>query len=60
MNITTGPLSSTLAACPTEALELHQTNFLKALELARTFEVAGGRLDLLREGQTYAVTFVTG
>jgi hypothetical protein len=53
-------LSSTLAACPTEELELQQTNFLNALELASTFEVAGGRLDLLREGQTYAVTFVTG
>ena len=60
VSITIGPLSSTLAACPTEELELQQTNFLKALELARTFEVAGGRLDLLREGQTYAVTFVTG
>lgn len=59
-NVTIGPLSSTLAACPTEELELQQTNFLNALELARTFEVAGGRLDLLREGQTYAVTFVTG
>jgi heat shock protein HslJ len=60
MNITIGPLSSTIAACPTEELELQQTNFLNALELASTFEVAGGRLDLLREGQTYAVTFVTG
>jgi heat shock protein HslJ len=60
VNITIGPLSSTLAACPTEVLELQQTNFLKALELAGTFEVAGGWLDLLREGQTYAVTFVTG
>jgi heat shock protein HslJ len=59
-NITIGPLASTLAACPTPELDTQETNYLAALELARTFQVAGDRLDLFREGDTYAVSFVSG
>jgi heat shock protein HslJ len=59
-NITIGPLSSTLAACPTEELQQQEANFLAALQLAKTFVVAADRLDLLREGDTYAVSFESG
>jgi META domain len=59
-NITIGPLASTLAACPTPQLDTQETNYLAALELARTFQVAGDRLDLFREGDTHAVSFVSG
>ena len=59
-NITIGPLSSTLAACPTPELDKQQTDYLAALELARTFQVTGDRLDLFREGDTYAVSYVSG
>lgn len=60
VNINIGPLSSTLAACETAELEQQHTNYLDALELARTFEVVGDRLDLFREGRTYAVSLVSG
>jgi heat shock protein HslJ len=59
-NITIGPLATTLAACPTPELDRQQANYLAALDLARTFEVAGGQLTLFREGHTIAVSYVTG
>ena len=55
--ITIGPLASTRAACPTEELQQQETDFLAALGLATTFRVTGNRLDLLRPGDTIAVTF---
>jgi putative lipoprotein len=55
-NITIGPLASTRAACPDEELQQQETDFLAALELATTFQVTGDRLDLFREGGTYAAT----
>jgi heat shock protein HslJ len=58
-DITIGPLASTLAACPTEELTTQETNYLNALQLAKTFEVAGSRLDLFREGNTYAVSYTS-
>jgi heat shock protein HslJ len=57
--ITIGPLASTLAACPTPELDTQETNYLDALRLAKTFDVAGDRLDLFREGDTYAVSFTS-
>jgi heat shock protein HslJ len=59
-NITIGPLATTLAACATPELDQQQANYLAALDLARTFEVAGGQLTLFREGHTIAVSYVTG
>jgi heat shock protein HslJ len=52
-----GPLASTRAACPTEELQKQETDYLAALQLATSFQVAGSRLDLLRPGGTYAVSF---
>jgi heat shock protein HslJ len=60
LDIMIGPLSSTLAACPTSELDQQEKNYLRALELARTFQVVGRQLDLFREGETYAVSFVSG
>jgi len=59
-NITIGPLASTLAACPTPELSTQETNYLNALQLAKTFQVTGDQLGLFREGGTYAVSFVSG
>jgi heat shock protein HslJ len=59
-DITIGPFASTLAACGSPELDTQQNNFLAALELARTFEVAGDRLDLFREDGGYAVSFTSG
>jgi heat shock protein HslJ len=59
-NITIGPLASTLAACPTPEQDTQETNYLNALQLAKTFQVTGDQLDLFREGGTYAVSFVSG
>jgi heat shock protein HslJ len=56
-NITIGPLASTRAACPDEALQQQETAYFAALELATTFQVTGDRLDLFRDGGTYAATF---
>lgn len=57
--ITIGPLAATRAACPTTELTDQETQYLIALQLARTFEVAGNRLDLFREGDTYAVSYTS-
>ncbi len=59
-NITIGPLTTTLAACGTPELDQQQASYLNALDLARTFEVAAGRLDLFRDGHTIAVTYASG
>jgi len=56
-SITIGPLASTRAACPDEALQQQETDYFAALELATTFQVTGDRLDLFRDGGTYAATF---
>jgi heat shock protein HslJ len=58
-NITMGPLATTRAACPTPELTTQESQYLIALGLARTFEVAGNRLDLFREGDTYAVSYTS-
>jgi heat shock protein HslJ len=55
-NITIGPLASTRMACPDEELQQQETDFFAALELATTFQVTGDRLDLFRDGGTYAAT----
>jgi heat shock protein HslJ len=59
-SISIGPLATTLAACPTPELDQQQANYLNALSLARSFEVSAGRLDLFREGHTYAVSYASG
>jgi heat shock protein HslJ len=56
-SIEIGPLASTRAACPNEELQQQEQAYLAALELAKTFEITGNRLDLLRPGHTFAVTF---
>jgi heat shock protein HslJ len=56
-SITIGPLASTRAACPDEALQQQETDYFAALEMATTFQVTGNRLDLFRPGDTYAATF---
>lgn len=55
--ISIGPLASTLRACADPAVGEQESQFLAALELARTFSVAGGNLTLLREDGGIAVTF---
>jgi heat shock protein HslJ len=57
-NITIGPLAATKAACSSEELSKQESDYLAALALAKTINVAGDRLDLLREGGTIAVTLV--
>ncbi len=59
-NVTIGPLASTRAACPDEALQQQETAYFAALEMATTFQVTGDRLDLFRDGGTYAATFERG
>jgi heat shock protein HslJ len=56
-SITIGPLASTLRACADPAVGQQETEYLAALELARTFSVAGGNLNLFREDGGIAVTF---
>ena len=55
--ISIGPLASTLRACADPAVGEQEPQFLAALELARTFSVAGGNLTLLRDDGGIAVTF---
>lgn len=55
-NITIGPLASTKKACSSDELNKQETSYLAALELAKTFAVTGNRLDLFREGGTFAAT----
>ena len=51
-----GPLAATRAACPTEELQQQEDDYLAALQLATTFTVSGGRLDLFRPGGAYTAT----
>ena len=53
-----GPLASTLRACADPAIDQQERDYVAALELARTFSLAGGNLTLLREDGGIAVTFV--
>jgi len=55
--IAIGPLASTLRACADPAVGEQESQFLAALELARTFTVTGDNLTLLREDGGIAVTF---
>lgn len=55
--ITIGPLASTLRACADSALDAQGTKYLQALALAKTFAVAGDRLDLFREDGGFAASF---
>jgi heat shock protein HslJ len=55
--ITIGPLASTMKACADPAVDAQEQQYLHALELAETFEVAGDRLSLFRDDGGYAVTF---
>jgi heat shock protein HslJ len=56
--ITVGPLASTLRACADPAVEQQEQHYLQALALAKTFAVAGDRLDLFREDGGFAVSFL--
>lgn len=55
--IAIGPLASTLRACADPAVGDQETQYLAALELARTFSLDGGGLTLLRDDGGIAVTF---
>ena len=56
-SITIGPLASTRKACSSdEAEQKQEASYLAALEVAKTFAVTGNRLDLFREGGTFAAT----
>ena len=55
-NITIGPLASTKKACSSDDLSKQEASYLAALEVAKTFAVTGNRLDLFREGGTFAAT----
>jgi heat shock protein HslJ len=59
-SIKIGPLASTKAACASEQLQQQEQQFLAALELATSYKITGDRLDLLREGGTYAVQLQRG
>jgi heat shock protein HslJ len=59
-SIEIGPLASTRAACPTEELAQQEQSYLAALELAISYAATADRLDLLRPGNTFAVTFARG
>ncbi len=54
--ITIGPLASTKKACSSDELSKQEASYLAALEVAKTFAVTGNRLDLFREGGTFAAT----
>ena len=54
--ITIGPLASTKKACSSDELSKQEASYLAALEVATTFAVTGNRLDLFREGGTFAAT----
>jgi heat shock protein HslJ len=58
--ITIGPLASTLMACADDTLTQQEQRYTAALEAAKTFSVAGDRLELFREDGGIAVTFAKG
>ena len=55
-SITIGPLASTRKACSSDELSKQEASYLAALEVATIFAVTGNRLDLFREGGTFAAT----
>jgi heat shock protein HslJ len=55
--IAIGTLASTTRACADPAVDTQEQQYLTALSLAKTFAVAGNRLDLYREGGTYAASY---
>ena len=58
--IAIGPLASTLRACADPAVDEQESQYLAALELARTFSLDRGNLTLLREDGGIAVTLQRG
>jgi heat shock protein HslJ len=56
--ITIGPLASTLTACPSDELNQQEAEYLTALGTATSYTLTGDRLDLLRPGDTIAVSLV--
>jgi heat shock protein HslJ len=52
-----GPLSSTLKACSSDALNAQEQHYLAALQLATTYAVTSKTLDLFRADGGYAVQF---
>jgi heat shock protein HslJ len=54
--ISIGPLASTLRSCG-PAVDTQETQYLAALELARTFRTTGNQLELLRADGGIAATF---
>jgi heat shock protein HslJ len=58
--ITIGPIASTLRACADPAVGTQEQQYLAALQLAKSYRVAGDHLDLLRDGGTIAATFQRG
>lgn len=55
--ISIGPLASTQRACADPAVDTQEQQYLTALGLAKTFTVAGNRLDLYREDGGYAASY---
>lgn len=55
--ITIGPLVATQRACADPAVTEQEQQYLDALAMAKTFTVAGRRLDLYRADGGYAVSF---
>lgn len=56
-SITIGPLRTTRRACVDAAAGGQESDYLAALELARSFSLDGSNLTLLREGGTIAVIY---
>jgi heat shock protein HslJ len=54
--IAIGPLASTLKACAETRVDTQETQYLAALQLAKTYRVTGNTLTLFRDGDTIAVT----
>lgn len=55
--ISIGPLRSTMMACTSAALTTQEQHYLDALQAARTYAVAGPRLELFRADGGIAVLF---
>lgn len=55
--IAIGTLASTQRACADPAVDTQEQQYLTALGLAKTFTVAGNRLDLYREDGSYAASY---
>jgi heat shock protein HslJ len=53
-----GPFRSTLRACADPEVQAQEQHYLAALELATTFRVTGDQLQLFRDGDGIAATFV--